>query len=231
MSLLSSMDDMLRNDAAMEVAEEMMSFNEDIVMEADDLIDAMVDGVDPLGSDPEIDRLEDEYEMCEEIDRELDEEDNEMAGVGAVGKDCKDTVVGQQNSDPNPEGNESGAKRDTNDPTTTKNGSIGQKNSSANPDGNVSKASVMKNDPSKTTNGSIGQKNSSPNPAKESLSFFELIMGKGEEIATESDTTEEVVDEEDEKTQPEKEAEAVTSEDELEKMNSSLDDDDDDLDD
>lgn len=218
MSLLTAMENMLRNDVAIAVAEEELMFEEDIAMEAEDFIDMLVDKEEPFEYDPEIDGAEDICAEDDEILAEIEDEDNNIGDLGGIDEDGKDTVVGQQNSSPNPDGNVSGAKLDKNDPIETWNGSIGDKKGSANPEGNQSGAHFMKEDDLETENGSVGYQKSTPNPANEAMRFLEAINIE-EEVATES---EEEIDTE----------EFTSTEDELSNMNDMLDDfdDEDDLD-
>ena len=219
MSLLTAMENMLRNDVAIEAAEDEIMFEEDIALEAEEFIDMLVDREYPFEFDPEIDEMEDIYAEEDAIDEELDAEDNNMGELGGIDEDGKDTVVGQQNSTPNPDGNVSGAKLDKNDPIETWNGSIGDKKGTANPEGNQSGAHFMKEDDLETENGSVGYQKSTPNPANEAMRFLASI---NEEVAIESD---EVIE-----TDSEIE-ESTSTEDELDKMNEVLDDFDDDDDD
>ena len=129
MSLVTAMSGMLDNKAAMEAAEDIMMFEEDYAMEADELIDIMVDGKSPFTSeDAEIDAMEEEDEIEDQINEELEAEDDELFSMEST---SGTTSFGKGSA--NPEGNVSGERRLTNDTLRANAGSVGQKNSSPNP--------------------------------------------------------------------------------------------------
>ena len=196
MSLLSGMNNMTTNQEAMEAALDMELFEDEIAMEADELIDTMVDGKD------EIAELIEEDEMEDEINEELEEEDNSIASASEAAALTGDSFLNALNLDTNDPiktkagslGPESSAAtfaenfsfeaEDNNDPISTKPGSIGQQTSAANFEKNFFEELEDNNDPITTQNGSIGQKTSSPkDPVVESVSFFGDLLDQ--EIATE----------------------------------------------
>ena len=172
MSLLNGMNDMLANKAAMEAANDIALFEEDFAMEADETIDAMVDG--------EIEELIEEDEDEDEIIGELDDEDNSIASANESAVDPEATKPGSigASSVASSKDNFTSTVKDTNDPITTKPGSIGA-NSSANPENNFSDASADNNDPIDTEDGQkIGdQKATAKDPVLESADFFRDLMG------------------------------------------------------
>lgn len=204
MSLITAMSGMLDNTAAMEAAEDMMMFEEDFAMEADELIDIMVDGKVSFADADEIDRMDEEDAIEDQINYELETEDRELYGVGVIDYDAPDTRVGWRNSSPDPSWNQSGGSRLTHDQLKTRDGSVGQRNSTATPEWNVSKAHPYGRDRYGNEEGSIGQRNSSPNAVNESYtgsfmsliddtdaaneSFFDMIMNDGYDITEESYT-------------------------------------------
>ena len=189
MSLLNGMNSMLTNELAMEAAVEDYLFEMEYAMEADELIDVMVDGKD------EISKMVDEDEEEDEINQELDAEGCCEALTGKAFLDSlilntndpittKNGSIGQQDSAPSFDKNFSDEFEDNDDPITTRNGSIGQRDSYATFDGNYSFDKINSGDPITTRNGSIGQGTSTPkDPTMESMSFFGELLD--EEIAME----------------------------------------------
>ena len=194
MSLFSAMDGILMNDDALELAEEEMMELDDMAMEADTLIDKMVDGED---SDDELDEMEDDLDEADDIDDDDDAEEGckkkacEAASPTGVSflkslmLDNDDPIttkngsIGDSNGSADHEGNQSGSSSDTDDPITTKNGSIGDQNGAADHEKNQTNTKFDNDDPITTKNGSIGQKDS----ATESARFLGELMG--EEVAVE----------------------------------------------
>jgi hypothetical protein len=215
MSLITAMTDMLKNPVAMEAAEDIAMFEEELAMEADEFIDAIVDGVGQFEYDAEIEQMAEEDTFEDEINAELEEEDN---SISSHSKDTKNDKVGDTKATPDHEGNQSGATKTTKHDIKTENGSMGQKSASADPTGNQSGAKRSSKNDIDTKNGSIGQKNSKPNPAKESASFFDLL--EDDEVAMEDDTTVEVPTDEPEVDEV---PETVDTDSELGKMNEALD--------
>ena len=191
MSLLHGMNDMLKNDAVLEAAQDEMLFEDEIAMEADELIDIMVDSKSPF--DDEISRMEKEDEIEDEINEELDAEDNSIARANEAAAltgtaflsslllDNDDPIttrhgsIGDQNGTANYAYNYSDDELDRNDPITTMHGSIGQRDSSANHERNFSYSDRASNSFT-TRHGSIGQNNSSANPTVESALFFGELL-------------------------------------------------------
>ena len=205
MSLLSGMNDILTNKVAMKEAQEMFDFELELALEADELIDTMVDGMANASDfDDEIDKMEDELEEEDEINKEIDSEDNFTNVVGKSANEAaaltgtsflsylildkddpiktKAGSVGTDNSAATHKDNFSAEANDNNDPIKTENGSIGA-DSSANPSNNFSDASKDNNDPINTKNGSIGANATAKDPAVESAMFFGELLG--EEVAME----------------------------------------------
>ena len=205
MSLLSGMNDILTNKVAMEEAQEMFDFELELALEADELIDTMVDGMANASDfDDEIDKMEDELEEEDEINKEIDSEDNFTNVVGKSANEAaaltgtsflsslildkddpiktKAGSVGTEDSAATHKDNFSAEANDNNDPIKTENGSIGA-DSSANPSNNFSDASKDNNDPINTKNGSIGANATAKDPAVESAMFFGGLLG--EEVAME----------------------------------------------
>ena len=192
MSLFDAMNGILQNEEAMEIAEEEMMEQDLIAIEADEIIDKMVDGED---SDEELDEMEDDLDEADEDDDDAEEGCKKKACEAAsptgasflksLNLDEDDPIttkngsIGDSNGVADHEGNQSGGKADTDDPITTKNGSIGDENGAADHETNRSDAKPDTNDPITTKNGSIGQKDS----ATESARFFGELMG--EEVAVE----------------------------------------------
>ena len=193
MSLLSGMNDMLTNKAALEAAQDMFDFDEDLALEADELIDTMIDGMD------DIDAMEAELEEEDEINDELESEDNFTDTVGDSANESaaltgtaflsslildtddpiktKDGSVGSEDGTATHKDNFSAEADDNNDPIKTKDGSVGS-DGSANPDNNFTNASKDTTDPIKTEDGSVGQDNSTAkDPAVESAMFFAELLG------------------------------------------------------
>ena len=79
MSLFDAMNGILQNEEAMEIAEEEMMEQDLIAIEADEIIDKMVDGED---SDEELDEMEDDLD-------EADEDDDDDAEEGCKKKACE----------------------------------------------------------------------------------------------------------------------------------------------
>ena len=180
MSLLSGMQNLFENKAAMEAAEDDTIFDEMVALESSENIDRMVDGEHPfLDNDDEVSQMVDEDEEEDEINKELDDEDNSMASHSTNednGKsDIKDsTECGNcAGADSMGKAQEAAALTgtsflaslvlDRNDPITTKPGSVGQQSSAATFDKNYSDEADDNNDPIKTQPGSVGQKDSSAN--------------------------------------------------------------------
>lgn len=201
MSLLTGMNDMLTNKAALEAAHEMFDFDEDFALEADELIDTMVDGIaDASTLDDDIDVMEEELEEDDEINDELESEDNFTDTVGKSANESaaltgtsflaslsldkndpittKDGSVGSEDSTATHKDNFSAEANDNNDPITTKDGSVGA-DSNANPTNNFTDTSKDNNDPITTKDGSVGQKNSTAkDPAVESALFYGELLGE-----------------------------------------------------
>lgn len=72
MSLLTGMNDILKNDAAIEAANDMALFDDELALEADEFIDAMVDGEDVYEHPDEIDLMEEEDEEDDLLNEDLD---------------------------------------------------------------------------------------------------------------------------------------------------------------
>ena len=161
MSLFDAMNGILQNEEAMEIAEEEMMEQDLIAIEADEIIDKMVDGED---SDEELDEMEDDLDEADEDDDDAEE--------GCKKKAC-------EAASPTGASFLKSLNLDEDDPITTKNGSIGDENGAADHETNRSDAKPDTNDPITTKNGSIGQKDS----ATESARFFGELMG--EEVAVE----------------------------------------------
>ena len=206
MSLLTGMNDMLKNKAALEAAQDLIDFEEDIALEADELIDTMVDGMatsEDISDD--IDEIENEFEEDEAIMNELDSEDDFTDTVGNSANEAaaltgmsflsslvldtddpittKNGSIGYDDSEATHKDNFSDDFDDNNDPITTKNGSIGYKGS-ANPENNSSITSKNGSDPITTKNGSIGASSTAKDPAVESALFFGELLGN-DEVVTE----------------------------------------------
>lgn len=75
MSLLTGMNDILKNEEAMESANDMLLFEEELALEADEFVDAMVDGDDE--EDDDIDLMEEEDEEDDDLNEGLDDEEDE----------------------------------------------------------------------------------------------------------------------------------------------------------
>lgn len=196
---------MLTNKAALEAAQDMFDFEEDLALEADELIDTMVDGMCSANCfDDEIEEMEEDFEEAEEINDELEDEDNFTGTVGKSANEAaaltgmsflsslvldkddpittKNGSIGSDDGTANHKDNFSNASRNTTDKNTTKNGAIGA-DSSANPANNFSDASKDTNDKNTTKNGSIGAYATAKDPAVESAMFFGELLG--EEVAME----------------------------------------------
>lgn len=199
MSLLTGMNDILKNEAAMEAADDMILFNEELELESDEFIDAMVDGED---EEDDIDLMEEEDEEDDELNEGLDDSNDANECGSACEAEAltgqsflqslllnedpiktKDGSIGFQDSAANYKDNYSNAFSNDNDPIKTENGSIGEKESNANHKENFSAEFSNDKDNVKTEDGSVGPKTSSPNPAIESALFFGDVMG--EEVAME----------------------------------------------
>lgn len=76
MSLLTGMNDILKNEAAMEAADDMLLFEEELALEADEFIDEMVDGED---EEDDIDLMEKEDEEDDDLNEGLDDDEDEDA--------------------------------------------------------------------------------------------------------------------------------------------------------
>ena len=149
MSLLSGMNDILTNKVAMEEAQEMFDFELELALEADELIDTMVDGM-ANASDFD-DEIDNELEEEDEINKELDSEDN---FTNVVGKSANEAAALTGTSFL------SSLILDKDDPIKTKAGSVGTEDSAATHKDNFSAEANDNNDPIKTENGSVGQKDS-----------------------------------------------------------------------
>ena len=191
MSLLDGMNNLFENKAAMEAATDEAIFEEMIALEADELIDKVVDGKGPF--EDEISQMVDEDEANEQLNKELDEEDNSIANaseataltgdafLSSLMKDTDDPIttkpgsIGQQTSAASFAGNYSDAGEDNTDPIKTEHGSVGSDDSAATHNQNYSDESDDNNDPIKTTPGTIGQKDSTAkDPAAEGTSLSAL---------------------------------------------------------
>lgn len=161
MSLLNGMNDMLVNHEAMESVNDAELFEDYLAMEADELIDVMVDGEDEFDDD--------EFDDDEFDDDEFGEDDiaNEKVLTGA------NFLASLVHGD---------------DPIKTKPGSLGPKTSAATFNTNFSNGAKNTTDSQKTKNGAIGsEKNTaafsknyshtSSNSAVESALFFGDLMG------------------------------------------------------
>ena len=127
MSLLTGMNSMFENTAAMEAANDELIFEEMLALESDDLIDTLADGIGPY-DDADLDAMVDDDLDDDELDEEVEaEECGDLIGKGA----CEAAAL---------TGNAflSHLVRDTNDPIKTKAGSIGQQSSAASFLGNFS---------------------------------------------------------------------------------------------
>lgn len=82
MSLLDGMNTLFENKAAMEAASDEAIFEEMLALEADELIDKVVDGKGPF--EDEVSQMVEEDEANEQLNRELDEEDNSIASASAM---------------------------------------------------------------------------------------------------------------------------------------------------
>lgn len=81
MSLLSGMNGMMTNEAALEAAYEQMDDDEMLAMEADQIIDSMVDGDEDL--DDELDEMEEEaLEAFAELSMKMDDISSQMEESG-----------------------------------------------------------------------------------------------------------------------------------------------------
>lgn len=197
MSLLDGMNNLFENKAAMEAATDEAIFEEMIALEADELIDKVVDGKGPF--EDEISQMVDEDEANEQLNKELDEEDNSIANaseaaaltgdafLSSLMKDTDDPIttkpgsIGQQTSAASFAGNYSDAGEDNTDPIKTEHGSVGSDDSAATHNQNYSDESDDNNDPIKTTPGTIGQKDSTAkDPVMESAIIFGELMGTEE---------------------------------------------------
>ena len=155
MSLLTGMNSMFENTAAMEAANDELIFEEMLALESDDLIDTLADGIGPY-DDVDLDEMVDDDLDDDELDEEVEaEECGDLTGKGACSA-CEAAAL---------TGNAflSHLVRDTNDPIKTKPGSIGQQSSAASFDGNFSDEYDDDNDPITTKPGSIGLQSSAAN--------------------------------------------------------------------
>ena len=194
MSLLDGMNNLLENKVAMEAAADEAIFEEMVALEADELIDKVVDGKGPF--EDEISQMVDEDDANEQMYQELDEEDNSIAEaseaaaltgdafLSSLMKDNDDPIitkpgsVGQQSSTASFAGNYSDAGDDNNDPIKTEPGSVGSEDSAATHDKNFSDEADDNNDPIKANPGTIGQKDSTAkDPVMESALVFGELMG------------------------------------------------------
>ena len=174
MSLLSGMNDMMTNQAALEAAEDEIMFMDDIAMEADELIDTMVDAKKiNADNDDDIAEMLEEDDEEDEINKELDEEDNSIAtascateAAALTGDDFLKNLL-----------------LDDDDPITTKPGSVGFQDSAATFPTNFAAEFDDDDDPITTKPGSIGASATAKDPAIESALFFGELMG--EEVAME----------------------------------------------
>lgn len=181
MSLLSGMQNLFENKAAMEAAEDEAIFDEMVALESSEIIDRMVDGKHPfLENDDEVSKMVDEDEEEDEINKELEEEDNSMASHSTnedngKSKTKKSTECGNcAGADSMGKAQEAAALTGQSflaslvhpaaEPAeATKPGSIGQQSSAATFDKNFTDDAEDNNDPIKTQPGSVGQKDSSAN--------------------------------------------------------------------
>jgi hypothetical protein len=193
------MDNLFENKAATEVANEEMMFNDMLEAEADVVLEAMTTGENPFGDEDEVSRMVDEDEEDDEINKELEEEDNNFAnaskaneaaaltGLDFLNSICRDTndpittkpgSIGQQDSAASFGENFSSEFDDNNDPIKTEPGSVGMQESTANHSTNFSDEADDNNDPITTDPGSVGQKDSTAkDPAVESAMVFGELMG------------------------------------------------------
>ena len=197
MSLLTGMNDILKNEAAIEAANDMTLFDEELALEADEFIDAMVDGEGEYEHPDDIDLIEEEDEEDDLLNEDLDIDDETATEAAALTGQSflqslllnddpittKDGSIGYQDSAANYKDNYSNSFANDNDAIKTENGSVGQKNTAANYKENFSAEFANDNDNIKTEDGSLGPKTSKPNPAIESAMFFGDVMG--EEVAME----------------------------------------------
>lgn len=193
MSLLDGMNNLFENKEATEAAAMEAIFDEMIALEADELIDRVVDGKGPFEDD--ISQMVDEDEEDEQLNMELDEEENSIATaseaaltgdafLSSLMLDTNDPIptkpgsIGQQTSAASFSKNFSDAGEDNIDPITTHPGSIGSDESAATHNRNFSDELDDNNDPIKTKPGTIGQDNSTAkDPVMESAMVFGELMG------------------------------------------------------
>lgn len=199
MSLLSGMNNMMTNQAALEAANDELLFMDEITTESDELIDTMVDckKINCESDDEDIDQMLEEDDEEDEINQELDDEDNSIAAASEAAVptgsdflrslllDDDDPItthpgsIGYSDSAATFTSNFSSEFDDDDDHITTDYGSIGSRGSSANHDHNFASTAYDDNDPITTNFGSIGQKNSTAkDPVIESAMFFGEILGE-----------------------------------------------------
>ena len=184
MSLLSGMNGMLDNTAAMEEAMEELLLEDELAMEADELIDEMVDGEDPYDDDEDL-LGEDEDVCCEsaalvglDFLKSLSMASDDLPirhRKGSIGTQDSAATWGTNYSD---------EFDDDNDPITTSCGSIGTQDSAATWGTNYSAETDDNNDPITTSCGSIGRSGTAKDPVMESYECFSDLLGE-DEIATE----------------------------------------------
>ena len=165
MSLLSGMNNMLENTIAQEEAFDDMLFYDEIVMEADELIDIMVDGKHPILDEEIEEAIDDDFS-----DLEDDALEGEILGASEAAALTGTDFFGSLNLNKG-------------DPITTKPGSIGYQPGTANYRENYSNTVGDNNDPVTTFFGSIGQRSTvAKDPSMEST--IDSLMGR-DFIATE----------------------------------------------
>ena len=196
MSLLSGMNNMLENTIAQEEAFDDMLFYDEIVMEADELIDIMVDGKHPILDEEIEEAIDDDFS-----DLEDDALEGEILGAseaaaltgtdffGSLNLNKGDPIttkpgsIGYQPGTASFGTNYSAEFKNAGDPITTKPGSIGYQPGTANYRENYSNTVGDNNDPVTTFFGSIGQRSTvAKDPSMEST--IDSLMGR-DFIATE----------------------------------------------
>lgn len=168
------MNGMLSDEAVMEEANDILDFEEEYALEADDMIDTMVDGEEDDDDEFDDEDFEDDFDDEDDDDEDEDEE-KECKGGKCKKEDEADEGCGSKSACEKKSGCKGKAaceadalvgddyikslNLDNDDPITTSNGSIGDKNGAANFKDNYSDGAEDDNDPIETLLGSIGDKN------------------------------------------------------------------------